>query len=485
MPAISGQQYIQRIDNMNSNVWYCGEQITGRLSKHKAYKGAMGSKARLYDLQMTKHLREKMLYSSPLSGDFVGLSFLQPKTKDDLIRKREMYIEWAKTTHGLMGRTPDYLNTGLMALASASVILKDQDNQFEKNLYNLYETAREQDLSFTHSFINPQTNRSSFYFEDQDEPIALRIVKKTFEGIIVSGARLLATEGGMTDEVLIFPTGGTLVDEQYSFAFSIPSNTAGLHFLCRNTFVQNDSTFDHPLSSQFEEMDTLLVFDSVLVPWDRVFFYHRKDIAERLFSKSGFTPHILHQVVSRQVVKTEFLLGIAQLLVETLSVSEYQHIHEKITELIIGLETHQALLYKSEKNCKLDSFGLMTPETEPLYIAVKLFTKWYPIYTEVLQLIGAGGLMILPTENDFKTKFTEEAYSKYILTDKVNAKGRTKLFRLAWDLTMSSFGTRQTLYERFFFGDPTRLATNLYKSYPRDEYRERVLSFLNIGPLDN
>jgi len=35
---------------------------------------------------------------------------------------------------------------------------------------------------------------------------------------------------------------------------------------------------------------------------------------------------------------------------------------------------------------------------------------------------------------------------------------RVRLFRLAWDVAVSSFGSRQALYERFFSGDPVRHA---------------------------
>ncbi|MFJ6211203.1 4-hydroxyphenylacetate 3-hydroxylase C-terminal domain-containing protein, partial [Lysinibacillus sp. NPDC092081] len=60
------------------------------------------------------------------------------------------------------------------------------------------------------------------------------------------------------------------------------------------------------------------------------------------------------------------------------------------------------------------------------------------------------------------------------------AEERVKIFRLAWDLTMSSFGTRQTQYERYFFGDPIRLSSDLYKKYPKNEYVKVISNFLNL-----
>ncbi len=97
-------------------------------------------------------------------------------------------------------------------------------------------------------------------------------------------------------------------------------------------------------------MDSIVVFDNVLVPWDRVFFYDNLEIATDFMIRASFYPFAYHQVVNRQTVKTEFMLGVAKLLVKTINVGEYQHIHEKVSEIIIGLETMKSLLEKSEND---------------------------------------------------------------------------------------------------------------------------------------
>ncbi|KKI90164.1 4-hydroxyphenylacetate 3-monooxygenase [Bacillus sp. SA1-12] len=466
------------MDQIKPEVWIKGEKIQGSLSMHPAYKGAMKTKAALYDLQVHPELINKMTYKSPKTNERVGLSFLQPKSKEDLEARRDMIKIWATKTAGMMGRTPDYLNTVLMTLSASASILNDQDEEFSNNLILLYETAREKDLSFTHSFINPQVNRSSGYAEQSAQPIALTIVKKTSEGLIVKGARLLATQGGMTDEVLVLPSGSHVKDEAYAFSFSIPSDTKGLKFICRESYYQGESTINYPLSSRFHEMDTIMIFDNVLVPWERVFFYHRQDIAQKLFARSSFTPLALHQVIIRQIVKTEFILGLAQKMVHTLNVSEYQHIKEKISEMIMGLETMKALLDRAELHASEDSWGTVVPNANSLYVAVTMFPKLYPRFIEILQLIGAGGLVSIPNEEDFQSSLDADI-SQYFQGAACDAVTKTKIFRLAWDLTMSAFGTRQTQYERYFFGDPVRLASNLYSGYPRDDYVKQVEDFLN------
>ena len=225
-------------------------------------------------------------------------------------------------------------------------------------------------------------------------------------------------------------------------------------------------------------MDSIVVFDNVLVPWERVFFYNNVEVAEKFLIHSAFNHFAKYQVLIRQIVKTEFILGIAELLIETIKVYEYQHIHEKMTEIIAGLETMKALLEKSENDAALDEYGYLRPAIFPLKVAGYTFSKIYPRLTEIIQLIGASGIITLPTEKAFHSPIRADL-DQYLQAATKPAEERVRIFRLAWDLTMSSFGTRQTQYERFFFGDTVRLATELYFTYPKKEFVEAIYTFLN------
>ena len=88
-------------------------------------------------------------------------------------------------------------------------------------------------------------------------------------------------------------------------------------------------------------------------------------------------------------------------------------------------------------------------------------------------------MVSLPTEKAFDSEIRAEL-DQYLQAHGMNAENRVKLFRLAWDLTMSSFGTRQTQYERYFFGDPIRLSSNLYRNYLKEKHVEDIIKFLNL-----
>ncbi|MDR7236489.1 aromatic ring hydroxylase [Neobacillus drentensis] len=194
MSIINGRDFIERLNKMENEIWFDGEKIKGKISEHPAFKGTLKSKASLYDLQNSQDIKNEMTFLLPENQNTIGLSYLQPKTKEDLKRRRKMIEHWARHTHGMMGRSPDYMNTVVMSFASSTAyILKGKENCFPENIQSVFENARENDLTFTHTFITPQVNRSESYFENTKEPISAKVIERNEKGIVIKGARLLAT----------------------------------------------------------------------------------------------------------------------------------------------------------------------------------------------------------------------------------------------------------------------------------------------------
>ena len=171
----------------------------------RSTKNAAASIAKLYDLQHEPELRDVMTYESPATGDRVGLSFLEPKSREDLERRAKMHKVWADASLGFIGRAPDYMNVNLMAAAKAAQYFDQGDPRFGQNMKSYYEYVRENDLCLTHALTNPQVNREARADQHDDPYIALGLVKETDEGIIVRGARMMATLP-IADEILIFPS---------------------------------------------------------------------------------------------------------------------------------------------------------------------------------------------------------------------------------------------------------------------------------------
>jgi 4-hydroxyphenylacetate 3-monooxygenase len=287
------------------------------------------------------------------------------------------------------------------------------------------------------------------------------------------------------DEIMVFPS--TLLksseeDAPYAFGFVIPTRTAGLKFLCREGFDDGGSHFDHPLTSRFDEMDAVVIFDDVFVPWENVLLYRDISRCNQAYSRTGAVVHMTHQVVVKNIAKAEFMMGLAHLLVDAIGAEGFQHIHEKLAELWVNMETMKAFLRAAEADAALDEWGVMRPAWNPLDAARNLFPRLYPRMVEIIQQIGASGLVAMPVEADLKGPLAADV-KHYYQAARAEAFDRIPLFRLAWDASLSAFASRQVLYERFFFGDPVRMAGALLASHRSEilERAERVSAFVREG----
>ena len=481
MPARTGAEYIAGLKENHPEVYMHGERVKD-VTTHPALRNGVNTLAKLYDMQHDPAIRGEMTYASPTTGDPVGLSFIEPKTKEDLASRREMMRHWARTTFGMMGRSPDFMNVNIMAMAAASDYFAQNRPEFKDNIRNYYEHVRENDLVLTHTLLNLQRSRApgATPLEDRTD-VALLVEKETDAGIIVNGARVLATLAPLSEEIALYPTTSHQLPgqapERYSFAFAIPNSTPGLRYQCRESFDHTRSHFDHPLGSRFEEMDAVAFFDHVFVPWERVFLLGDVELCNNLQQATNRHLHSGHQVVTKNVAKCEFVLGLATLMTETLGSSQQPQAQQMIAEIIENLEVTKACLKAAEADATVDRWGVMVPAELPLQVARNMFIRMYPRMGEILQLLGSSSLMALPTESDLEGPLAEEI-NRYLETDATSARDRVRLFRLAWDTCCSAFGARQILYERFFQADSVRNAIILYNMADRGPAADLVRQFL-------
>ena len=481
MPARTGEEYIAGLPERAPDVYLGGEKVED-VTTHPALRNGVRTLASLLDMQHDPALRDEMTYVSPTTGERVGASFLTPKSIGDLEHRHAMMRHWARAGLGMLGRTPDFLNVSLMAMAAAGDYFAQNRPEFKENIQRYYEYVREHDLVLTHTLINLQRSRAPLNTPLEDTTdVALSVVRETDAGIVVHGARVLATLGPLAEEIAVYPSRshrlpGT-APELYSFAFAIPCNTPGLKFLCRESLDLGRSRFDHPLGSRFEEMDAMVFVDDVLVPWERVFLLGDVELCNNMAIETNQYLHSGHQVVTKNVVKCEFTLGLANLMVQTLGSGENPQVQQMIAEIIENLEVTKACLRAAEADAKLDQWGMMSPSLQPIAVARTLFMRMYPRMAELLHLLGSSGLMALPTEADLHGPLAPEV-KRYLETDTASAEERVRVFRLAWDACCSAFASRQVLYERFFQGDAMRNAVLLYNLSDKEPVTEWVREFL-------
>jgi 4-hydroxyphenylacetate 3-monooxygenase len=479
MPARTGRDYIRGLKEQDCQVWLGGERVKD-VTTHPGLAGGVRAIAALYDMQCDPQLHDEMTYVSPSSGDRVGLSFIIPRTAEDLIARRNMMLRWARSTCGMMGRSPDFMNVTYAAWAGAADYFARGRPEFGENMRRYYEYIRENDLTLTHSLINLQRSRNVSGMFNLEDGTALRVVRETDSGIVVRGARILATLGPLSDEIAVYsPRLGqhTSKDSPFAMSFAIPCSTPGLRFLCRESFDLGRSHFDHPLGSRFEEMDSIVFFDDVKVPWERVFLLGDVDLLNGTANGTHYSAHSSHQGATKNLAKCELVLGLALLMTETLGNAHLPHVEDRIGELILTTVLMKACIRAGEADAKLDEWGVMCPDTLPIESTRNLFMTAYPRMIEILQLLGSSSFMLIPTEADFNGPLAADM-EQYLATETTGARDRVQLFRLAWDVACSSFGNRQVLYERFFASDPLTRARALGAMYPKREAMDRVLEFL-------
>ncbi len=481
MAARSGRQFLERLSAARVHVEVGGETLTGGIADHPAFRNVVRSYAELYDMQHDPAYRDVLTYRSPVSGEPVATSFLVPKTAADLAKRRMAFKAWADRSFGMLGRTGDYLNSALMALAAAHEWFAQANPAFGENIRRYYEKVREEDLLCTHTLIPPQANRAVSGSQQAKGALMAHIVREDDRGIVIRGARMLATSGPFADELLVFPS--TVLrndpeDKQYSFACAIPNDAPGLRYIAREPLDYGRPRHDHPLGSRFEESDAVVVFDDVHVPYERCFVLGDPDLCNGFYQRTSAVVHMTHQVITRTTAKTEYILGLVSLLTQAIGIEQFQHVQADVAEVIGTLETLRAFSRAAEADAAINEFGVLTPAWAPLNTARNLYPRLYQRFPEILRKLGASGLMATPTQADVTGPAAADIET-YLQAAALGGADRVKLFRLVWDTCISAFSGRQALYEYYFFGDPVRMAGAYVSSYDREPYQAAVRAFLD------
>ena len=480
MAAINGSQFRARLAQARPHVDVMGETVAGDITAHPAFRNVIASYATLYDMQHDAAYRDILTYTSPTSGERVATYFMVPRTDADLRKRQAAFKAWADHSMGMLGRTGDYLGSALMALAAAQDWFAQSDPAFGANVTRYYEKVREEDLLCTHTLIPPQANRAVHASQQAGGALSAHVVREDDNGIVVRGARLLATIGPFADELLVFPSTllrNTDEDKPYAFAFALPNDAPGLRYIARETLDYGRSHFDHPLGSRFEEPDAIVIFDDVRVPYERCFVIGDPEACNGFYTATSATAHMTHQVVTRTTAKTEFILGLVSLLAEAIGIGGFQHVQADIAEVITTLETLKAFNRAAVADAAPNDFGVLTPAWQPLNAARNLYPRLYQRFPEILRKLGASGLMALPTQADLHGAAAPDV-EMYLQSATLSGPERVRLFRLAWDACASAFASRQALYEYYFFGDPVRMAGAYVAQYDREPYQARVRQFL-------
>lgn len=473
MPARNGATYLQRLREHSPELWVGAEKIDNVVD-HAVTSGAAAEIARLYDLQFEHP--DEMLFS-PDGGDGpVGMQFLEPRVPADLARRRVTHQKWADATFGMMGRTTDFVSAMLVAWNANA----DFFGPGAEKVRNYFQHVRDNDLFLSHALADPPVDRSKPPSQQPDPFTYLGVKEETEDGLIVSGAKMLATAAPYSDEILVWPFSLRKYgsgEARYAVAFAVPTDTPGVRLICREPFG-GGNRIDHPLASRFDEMDAVVVFDDVLVPWDRVFINQDYELVNRIWeiNSNAFTGV---QTSARLMAKLQFVAGLAKRATEMVKTDQFPQVRDAMGEITTYIELTRAALLASEAGAAPNASGILFPDVRPLFAIRNSGNRWYPRVREILQQILAGGLLYQPADVSAFASPISGDLAKFYRGPESSAFDRIAIYKVAADLAVSAFGGRHELYERFYAGDPMFLRINTqFSQYNWDDPLRLIDSLL-------
>ena len=468
--ALTGERYIQSLRD-GREVWLNGERVAD-VTTHPAFMGAIREFARIYDLQHSPEYGGQMTFPSPDTGRRVSLSWIAPMNVDELRRKWRNTEVWMEQSWGQLGRTPDFMAGVILDFYTLRDQLAAIRPMFGENVTNYFRYAREHDLSLTHALGDPQIDRKDVFLGPVKDPdLALRVIEETPAGVIMRGAKQLATLAPISNEIGVYlsRTFRQRAKDEFVQWFAIPLATPGLKILCREPLSLPSAGHSYPFGSRFDEQDAMVFFDDVLVPWERIFLLYDRQAAFRL-SASGTGFAFSTQIRFYQRLLT--YVGVTTMVAEAIGVDGFPEVRERMGELIMYAEVIRLLIKTIQNQAEENLAGRRTGRINGNLFSYSQHIA--PRMVQILREIGASGLLMQPSEADLANPDLRPFIDKYMYGATMDAEHKSRLFRIGWDLTLSGFGARQDLYELWHMGDVTRNRTNLFLSWDRSRITEKV-----------
>ena len=280
------------------------------VTAHPAFRNAVRSIARLYDALHDPKRQDVLTCPTDTgSGGYTHSYFRVARSRDDLVAAQGAIAEWARMTYGWMGRTPDYKAAYTNTLGANP----DYYGPYADNARTWYKRAQETVPFMNHAIVNPPIDRHKP--AEQVKDVFVSVDKEMDGGIIVSGAKVVATSAAFTHYNFMGQISKTATEDlDMSLMFIVPINAPGLKLFCRTSYERAatlyGSPFDYPLSSRFDENDAIFVLDKVFVPWEDVFIYRDPARVLSFYPRSGFMHGFLFQGCTRFAVKLDFICGL-------------------------------------------------------------------------------------------------------------------------------------------------------------------------------
>ncbi len=481
----TGAHYIESLRADGRRIIHDGEVVRD-VTTHPAFRAAVSSVARLWDIAADPANREVMTFASPRTGKPVLRCYQIPAGPEDLKVKHRMLQTWAEATFGLMGRTPDHVAGFFTGFAAKPSVFAAVDRQFADNVTRFYEFARDNHSYLTYAIVPPQIDRSKPAHKQSDPTLYAGVVREKDGGIVVKGAQQLATGAALSDFLhlsCIHPLQPG--DENYAISVAIPINAPGLKIYTRRSYATiATSSFDYPLSSRFDETDAMVVLDDVFVPWEHVFVYRNLELCRDQWWKTPAHVYGNHQAQIRYATKLRFLVGLTKRLCEITGVDALPPGQIQLGEMAAMATNVELMVTAQENEATIDSEGVVWPSRAALYAVMALQSELNPKIVDIARELSGGSMIMLPSSHkEFSDPEFAGDMERYVASPGFKSRERVALLKMAWDIIGTEFAGRQQQYEKFYGGASFLIKQNMYRTYDFESAKRLVGTALSLADV--
>ena len=406
-----------------------------------------------------------------------------PYTQDDWWAKRRATDLLMEDIGGVVTRVGDETVGEMWSLFDGTDVLNEVDPQFAKNIETHIGKVLKGDPFHVSANTDPKGDRS-LAPQDQDPDMLLHVVKETDAGIVVRGAKY-ETAAAYANQAFTKPTianWGNAELSDYAVGFICDLSSSGLKFLCRGGFAGAHGGCprvdhrDYPLANRFDEVDTIVIFDNVLIPWENVLFYRHTRAA--IFIRATLHRYSAFAFVQRTLKQADQMIGTALFNARQTGLEKQPAVQEKLSELAIWREGINAHLTASIALGETSPAGLMMPNQSLLMTGRCHALNNLPKMMHIARELCGGQICVTPNVATFESPETKPWMDKYYtINDHWVAEDRRKLLAFARDLLNSDYAGHRLTFQLFAQSPPFAQSAAVYRNFDWDG----PLSFVRNG----
>jgi 4-hydroxyphenylacetate 3-monooxygenase len=430
--------------------------------------------------------RELMSYASD-DGERSAIATQLPRTREHWGAKQRMVDAVFDELGGVLTRIGDETVGEMWSLFDGKAVLDEVDPQWSGNIERHILRAQREDPFHVSANTDPKGDRSKRP-QDQDPDMLLHVVRETDNGIVVRGAKY-ETAAAYSNQAFAKPTIANWGDSElsdYAVGFIVDMGSRGLKHICRAGFAGRAPAADYPIASHFDEIDTLLVFDDVEIPWENVLFYRHTRAAS--YIRATLHRYSAFAYVQRNVRLADLMIGAALHNVRQTGLEHQQAVQEKLAHLACYREGIRAHLTAAIALAEESPGGLLMPNQSLLYTGRVLASSQMPSAMHTARELCGGQICVTPDSATFAAADTAPWMKKfYSIDERWSAEDRRRLLAYARDLLNSDYAGHRLTFQLFAQSPPFANLAAVYRSFDWSgplQYVQRAAG-LSEGVLEN